>query len=367
MVSICRVNSGYTSTSDPLEGIRSGEIDSKPPVNVAVVGLGFMGTVHLNAYNRIPSSRIVALCGASRIPVNGVLKGLEGNITAPKALHFGPDVKVYRHFEELLTDPRVQLVDLCTPTALHAEQSIAALQAGKHVLCEKPVARTSAQARKIIKAAQSTAGFFMPAMCMRFWPGWSFLKKIVQEKTYGNVLAARFSRVSEAPTWSKETYAQTSQSGGALFDLHIHDTDFVQFLFGRPSAVFSTGVKRFDGSIDHVSTQYLFPNGPPVLAEGSWLLNKGFNMSYLIFCEGATLEYSLDRGENALCLSEKGQSPRIVSIAGDGYLEEIRYMIDCIQMSRQPSVVTVQEGLSALEICEAEEKSINTGQVVPVQ
>ena len=341
-------------------------VDSRPPVNVAVVGLGFMGTVHLNAYKRIPAARIVALCGASRLPVDGVLKGLDGNITASDTLHFGSEVKVYRRFNELLADPQVQLVDLCTPTPIHVEQSISALKAGKHVLCEKPLARTSAEAKEIAKVAQSCLGFLLPAMCVRFWPGWSLLKKIVQEKTYGDVLAARFSRVSETPAWSKETYNQRNQSGGALFDLHIHDTDFVQFLFGKPSAVFSTGIKRLGNSIDHVITQYLFPNGPTVAAEGSWLLNKGFNMSYLVLCEGATLDYSLERGENALRVLEKDCAPRVVPTAGDGYFEETRYMIECIQKSRRPAFVTVEEAVSALEICEAEEESINTARVVPI-
>ncbi len=75
---------------------------------------------------------------------------------------------------EVLADPEVELVDLCTPTPLHPEQSIAALKAGKYVFCEKPLARTSAAAREILKVAESSRGFLMPAMCMRFWPGWSW-------------------------------------------------------------------------------------------------------------------------------------------------------------------------------------------------
>src|SRR5262249_36287800 len=143
------------------------------------------------------------------------------------------------------------------PTPLHPEQAIASLKAGKHVVCEKPLARTSAAAVEIVKAQQNALGFLMPAMCMRFWPGWSSLKEIVEKNTYGKILAARFRRMSEMPAWSKQgTYSGGNDLGGALFDLHIHDTDFVQFLFGRPTAVFSTGVTRPSGSVDHVVTQY---------------------------------------------------------------------------------------------------------------
>ena len=213
-------------------------------VNVAVVGLGFMGVTHLRAYLEAQGARVVAVCDSVRLPVNGVLAGVAGNIKKSDDINLGPEVAVYRKLEEVLADPNVQLVDLCTPTPLHPDQAIASLTAGKNVLCEKPLARTSAQGREILKAQQASGRFLMPAMCMRFWPGWSWLKEAVEKQTYGRVYAARFRRLSETPTWSKQgTYsAAGADLGGALFDLHIHDTDFVQFLFGRPKAVFSSGV-----------------------------------------------------------------------------------------------------------------------------
>jgi predicted dehydrogenase len=334
-------------------------------VNVAVVGLGFMGTVHLRAYLQNPAARIVAVCDAVRVPVDGVLAGVSGNITSSDSMDLGKEVKVYRKLDEALADPQVEMVDLCTPTPLHPEQTIAALKAGRHVLCEKPLARTSATAREIVRAAKEAKGFLMPAMCMRFWPGWSLLKKVVDEKTYGKVLAARFSRLSETPAWSKTTYAGGGDSGGALFDLHIHDTDFVQFLFGRPASVFATGAQR-NGSIDHVVTQYHFPDGPAVSAEGSWLLAKGFNMSFTVLCERATLDYNSDRGAEALRLTEEGKAPRVLESTGDGYAEEVRYFVDCVRNGRRPDVVTAGDGVGALEICEAEEKSVRGGRVVEV-
>src|SRR5437899_2377898 len=271
------------------------------PVNVAVVGLGFMGATHLRAYLQNKSARIVAVCDAVRLPVNGVLAGVAGNVKSTGDINLGPNVKVFRKIEEVLADPEVQLVDLCTPTPLHPAQAIVALNAGKHVLCEKPLARTSAAALEIVKTAEKASGFIMPAMCMRFWPGWSWLKEAVEKETYGQVHAARFRRLSEMPGWSAQgTYTGGNDLGGALFDLHIHDTDFVQFLFGRPQRVFSTGVIHAGGSINHVTTQYLYANGPAVYAEGGWLLTKGFNMGYTLHCEGATLDFDLARGSQAM-------------------------------------------------------------------
>ena len=324
-----------------------------------------MGVVHLRAHLQTPGVKIVAVCDAVRLPVNGILAGVTGNVKKSEDINLGPDIKVYRKLEEVLADPDVQLVDLCTPTPMHADQAIAALKAGKHVFCEKPMARTSAEAHKILEAAKTAPGFLMPAMCMRFWPGWNWLKGVVEQKTYGAVRAARFRRVSEMPTWSKQgTYTAGSDLGGALFDLHIHDTDFIQFIFGRPASVYSTGSFHPNGPVDHVVTHYNYPNGPAVHAEGNWMLKKGFNMAYTLYCEHATIDYDLARGENALQLIEEGKEPRFIPLEGDGYNEEIAYVINCALNGKRPEVVTAQDGLSALEICEAEEKSIKTGLVV---
>ncbi|MDW8308287.1 MAG: Gfo/Idh/MocA family oxidoreductase, partial [Verrucomicrobiales bacterium] len=279
---------------------------SRRTVNVAVVGLGFMGVTHIRAYQQIPGARLVAVCDAVRLPVHGVLTGVSGNIAGADAIRLGPDVKAYREFDELLADPRVELVDLCVPTPLHAPQAIAALRAGKHVICEKPLARTPAIARQIVQAAKQARGFFMPAMCMRFWPGWAWLKELAERKTYGKILTARFRRVSSPPAWSRNTYFKGEISGGALLDLHIHDTDFVQFIFGRPESVYSTGLSRFSGAIDHVVTQYRVASGACVYAEGSWLLTQGFNMGYTVMFERATVDFDLARGEDALRVDEEG-------------------------------------------------------------
>jgi predicted dehydrogenase len=337
-------------------------------INVGVVGLGFMGVTHLRAYLANDSARVTAVCDAARLPVNGVLQGVRGNIkTNSDDIHLGPQVKVFRKIEELLADGEVDLVDLCTPTPVHPEQCIAALKAGKHVLCEKPLARTSAAAREVLRVAEASPGFLMPAMCLRFWPGWSWLKQVAEEKTYGRILAARFRRVSEMPGWSAQgIYGGAVDLGGALFDLHIHDTDFVNFLFGRPAAVFSSGVINSAGTIDHVVTQYVYPGGPAVHAEGNWLLTQGFNMSFTVYCQSATLDFDLGRGAGAMQVTEPGQAARAIHYDDpDGYVGEIRYMLDCIAQRRRPAIVDARAGVTALEICEAEEKSIRTGAAVP--
>jgi predicted dehydrogenase len=339
-------------------------------VNVGVVGIGFMGATHIRSYMNIPGARVAAICDAARLPVDGDLSHIAGNIGggAPLKLDM-KQVKAYSRFEELLADPNIDLIDLCVPTPQHHPCSLAALNAGKHVICEKPLARTSALCREIVEAAAKAKGFFMPAMVMRFWPGWSWLKSAIDSQAYGKLLAARFRRISSPPGWSKASYFKGDESGGALLDLHIHDTDFVQFCFGRPRSVFSVGTTRFSGAIDHVVTAYQVPGGFPVTAEGSWIMTEGFgfNMAFTVNFQNATADFDISRGADALKLCEEGQPMRTVPCeAVDGYLLELRHMIESILSGTPPRVVTAADGLSAVEICEAEEKSVKTGSIVAV-
>jgi predicted dehydrogenase len=334
-------------------------------VNVAVVGLGFMGVTHLKAYLQIKNARLAAICDAVRLPENGDFSTISGNIPGWEPLKLDmTGVRATKDLNELLADPKIDLIDLCVPTPTHPKLAALALKAGKHVVCEKPLARTAVLAREIAAAAAQSKGYFIPAMCMRFWPGWSWLKTAIAEGTYGPVKAARFRRVGEPPAWGREAYFNGAASGGALLDLHIHDTDFVQFLFGRPKAVYSQGFSHYSGAIDHVVTQYTVACGASVSAEGSWMMSDGFgfNMAYTVIFERATADYDLSRGADALKLFEQGKGARVVPPEpGDGYTGELGYMVDCIEQRRAPRKVTAADGVSAVEICEAEEESIRTG------
>ena len=123
------------------------------PVGIGVVGLGFMGVTHIKSYLQIPSARLIAVCDSVRQPVNGVLPGVAGNITGSDALKLPDGCKAYSELDALLADPDVELVDICVPTPLHHPFATAALKSGRHVLCEKPLARTSALAREMVAAA----------------------------------------------------------------------------------------------------------------------------------------------------------------------------------------------------------------------
>jgi predicted dehydrogenase len=337
-------------------------------INVAVIGLGFMGVTHLKAYQTIPGVRIAGICDAVKLPEDGVLSSVVGNVADPNPVRLDlSQVQAVKDYREILANPGIDAVDICLPTSQHVEVATAALKAGKHVVCEKPLARTSAQCREILKVVEGSQRTFMPAMCMRFWPGWSWLKDARADERYGKILAVRIRRVSGPPGWSKSTYFKGAESGGALLDLHIHDTDFVQFLFGRPRSVRSIGLSRFSGAIDYVLTQYEVADGAAVSAEGSWLMGEsfGFNMAYTVNFERATADYDLSRGPDALRIYEDGKEARTEPIAGsDGYVRELTHFVESAAAGRPTTIVTAADATSAVEICEAEEKSVLTGAVV---
>ena len=163
-----------------------------------------MGVTHIKAYRKLADVKVAAICDAVRLPEDGDFSKISGNVgdTDPLKLDM-TQVKAYKDLNDLLANPEIDLVDLCVPTLAHPKLAVLSLQAGKHVVCEKPLARTSAQARQIVEAAAIAKGFFMPAMCIRFWPEYALVKEAITQQTYGKVQAARFRRVSSPPAWGR--------------------------------------------------------------------------------------------------------------------------------------------------------------------
>lgn len=337
-------------------------------VRIGIVGTGFMAVAHLRALRQVPGARVAALCNPSGRNLDGDFSKVFGNVGATDPVRLDMrDVKAHRDFAALLSDESIDAVDITTPTHLHHEQALAALRAGKHVLVEKPMARTSAQARELVAEAAKVGRVLMPAMCLRFWPEWNWVKSAIADHRFGRVLSARFRRVAEPPAWGQSNFLDGTKSGGALLDLHIHDADFVQFCFGRPTGVLAAGHTKVSGCIDHVLAQYRVACGAVVHAEGSWAMAPGFgfNMAYTVNFEQATVDYDLSRGAEALKLFEPGQAPSVLKLdEPDGYVGQLRHWIECIQTGRAPSVVTAADGLAAIELCEAELRSIETGAAV---
>jgi len=335
-------------------------------IKVGIIGMGMMGRTHYEQYQKLPNVTVVAICDADPVRAAGNLAGTAGNVLAGGITQIAmTDLQAFSDYRQLIGLRDLDLVDICAPTPTHVEIAVAALKKGRHVLCEKPLARTVSAARRVVRAAAGSSGYLMPAMVMRFWPQWAWLKGAVADRRYGAVKGAIFRRLATMP---RGWYADGTISGGALMDVHIHDTDFVQYLFGRPAAVYCRGYAKTSGQLDHLVTHYVFegPEAPPlVVAEGGWCLADGFGfqMRYTVNFETATADFDLARATPLLVFRE-GRQEVIDCGPEDGYIGELRYFTECIAAHSPPTVVTAAAALQAMEILHAEQKSATTGKPV---
>ncbi len=342
--------------------------NSEAPLNVAVAGLGFMGGTHVAAYRRMPrKARLVALCDPRRERM--------------KALDPEGRLARYASLEALLKDPSVEVVDLCLPTHLHAWGARLALQSGRHVVCEKPLARAARQAEGLARLAARSRGRLMTAQVVRFWPEYRALERIARERSLGRLKTLSLTRLSPRPDWSwKNWLHQPAKSGGALLDLHVHDVDFALHLLGTPESLVAQGRVGPEGGIDHVWAQYRYPGGIRVGLEGGWGFPAGFpfRMAFVAAFTGGSLEYCSARLPRLTAFPAGGKPfhpplPRSPSASGPsggnlsslgGYFLELEHFMDSLRGAAPAGGVTPGSAALAVRLVELEERSIRTGRAV---
>ena len=335
-------------------------------VRIGVLGLGTMGYTHLDAYGKLEDADIVAVCDIDEDVLSGKNK-TEGNIDGQAAGIIdlqAPELKKFTDGMAMINDPDIDIIDICLPTPEHVRYAVASLNAGKHTFMEKPLARSVADTQQIVDAAKAAKGLNMCALCMRFWPQWSWLKDKVENKTFGKVLGATFKRVASHP--GRGFYLSGQASGGAALDLHIHDTDFVKYLFGMPKAVVSHGYSKETNAVDHITTQYVYDDVPLVSAEGGWAMTDGFGfkMLYTVNFENATAVFDISKSDS-LILSEVGKKPVAVKCEAEmGYYHELNYFLTCVKNNTMPSHASFADAAESVKIVLAEVQSVRTGQPV---
>lgn len=327
-----------------------------PGIRVGIIGLGFMGRTHWAAYQAAArAGHACAIVAAADAMIEKIGAPAGGNMnTGAAALDF-TGIDKHQHPADLLARTDVDLVSICTPTDTHVELALAALKAGKHVLLEKPVALDPADVRRIDAAAKAAGRLCMPAMVMRFWPGWTWLRDRINDGSLGKLKSLYLERLGSRPAWNPGFYADDRKSGGALVDLHIHDADFVLWCLGKPASVSSTG------SLEQVTTSYRYSDNPrlapgaTVLATGGWGQNSsfGFRMRYLANFEHATAEFDLARGEKPVNISDAHGTRAVELPAVGGYDAEVRHVLDAIA-GRTPLAATLEDAALVAELLMAE-------------
>lgn len=229
----------------------------------------------------------------------------------------------------LLADPALDAVDICLPTPLHAPTAIAVLAAGKHVLCEKPLALSTADCARVLAAASDGSRTFMVAHVLRFFPAYRHLLGLVRGGAFGPVQRAVFARMSGLPGWAA-WLANPIESGGAILDLLVHDFDQVLTLFGPPARIQAAHIESAN-----TVRAVLTCNGVPIVVEGGWFRDaRPFGMSFDVQFAHARLVYR----DEQLTLHRGGAPDEAITLAArDPYREQLRYFIHCCTTHHAPA------------------------------
>lgn len=357
-------------------------------VRVGIVGMGFMGWAHFAGATKISDEgkivgsklkggSVTTVCSRSLEKLIGDWTSIQGNF-GPR----GPNVDLtrinaYDNFEEMLTDPRIELIDICLPNDCHEQTVIAALEAGKHVLVEKPICIDSRGADRMVAVSKKTGRMLMVAQVLPFFPEFKYAAEVIASGKYGRLRAAHFRRVISPPKWSS-AMSDFRKIGGWGIDLHIHDNHFISLVCGAPSQVFSRGILE-EGFVNHVHTQYVYDDSSVVVsAVSGGIAAEGFAFGhgFEIFLERATLMYNAGTVGGVWCpdrpltVIEQGKTRQPKLRGGvewcSAFTAELQAAVDAVRSGVVPPPLSGELARDALKLCHAEAKSIATGKPVKV-
>jgi predicted dehydrogenase len=284
------------------------------------------------------------------VKLTGDLSSVGGNLeTVSGNLDFS-SVRKYHHFEAVLADSDIDVVDICLPSDQHFGTAQAALRAGKHVLVEKPLALAGNEADQLVAEARKAKVILMAGQVLRFIPEYRELAEILKSGRLGPVHTSFFRRRCGAPAWSR-WQTDLARSGGAVMDLLIHDIDFCLHLFGKPRFISAVGHVDLSRGIDWLEARLTFENTGPVILTGGWHHPKSypFQMEFTVVSTGGTLEFRSGNGPMML-FDSSGSSEPVETASKDIFVEELKYFAECVRGRRQPSLCPPEESAMAVKV-----------------
>ncbi|RRD94185.1 gfo/Idh/MocA family oxidoreductase [Clostridiales bacterium COT073_COT-073] len=334
-------------------------------IKVAIIGAGFMGGVHANAYSQMDSGKVkvMAIC--------------DKNQEAGEKFAQTYGCRYFNDFDAMINEIEIDLVDICLPTFLHEEYVIRAAQNKKNIFCEKPVTLDTAKLERMMAEVEKNDVMMMVGQVLRFWPEYVKAKELIEKKDLGEINYVFAARLSEHPKWS-EWYCRPENSGGGVLDLHLHDIDFLCWLFGEVKSVYATGKQNKIGSWNFVSTILEFVNGVSATIQGVMEMTDGypFTMDLKIAGTKKTYEYVMKAGNNLeeigkskrdAYLYENGIAHKLQIEEKDAYQLELEHFIDCLIQEKNSEIISMAEVRNVLYTIEAIKKSLETGCKVKVE
>ncbi|MET3696928.1 predicted dehydrogenase [Bacillus oleivorans] len=329
---------------------------------IGLVGLGFIGKTHFEAYRQIKNAYVAAIC--TRSPVtHEEIRGFDGAFVSD--------------YDDLLRNQDIDIIDICLPTFLHEEYIIKAARAGKHIICEKPLTLTVESANQIMEEVHQNGVKLFVGHVLRFWPEYQVIKSYSKTDKLKDIHIVHAKRLGQVPKWS-DWFLHPEKSGGALFDLHIHDIDFVSYLLGEAESVYAVGNKNKFGAWDHVMTTLSFKNKSKAFVEASQAMPTGypFTMSFRAQAGHRTVDFQVAAGENIENIGDShhqfmyysnGHKSSIDIDQCDAFQNELSYFVNCIEHNQENRVVPLEDVLYTLRLLKAIEESLETSREVRVK
>jgi predicted dehydrogenase len=334
-------------------------------VNVGVIGLG-MGSAHLKCYEACPQAKVVALCDVDEAKLNSILKDR-------------PGVEGFTDYRKMLKMKELHAVSVALPNYLHAPVTIAALQAGKHVLCEKPMAMNAREAQQMKRAAERAHRILMMHFNMRFFAPAATLKPIIEAGTLGDIyhVTTTYLRRDGYPKPGGWFGQKDKSGGGPLIDLGVHRIDFAMWLIGYPRPVAALGavynmmarekLKGLDFDCEDFSAAMIrFANGCTMYVAASWdgYPQPGRGLTMEIFgTKGAIYEKA---NELVLCKKENGIPVACTLEQRQPKETAQQHFVDCIIRRKKPGP-SADNGVTVMKILDAIYESARTGTEVLIR
>ncbi|MBM3998656.1 MAG: Gfo/Idh/MocA family oxidoreductase [Planctomycetes bacterium] len=321
-------------------------------VGIGVVGCGFVGRgAHIPSIGAIAGAKLVAIADADA-------KRRE------KAASKHQVDSAYDDYQKLVNDPRVDAVIVALPTPLHVPASIAALEAGKHVICEMPLAPSLDEADRLLEAAGKASGFLMPSLTFRFTSNYVKTRRMIAEGAIGTptgVLYREFIPATDlAGQWPAGGWMwQVDKSGGPLFTLSVWSIDLIRWLFNTEitsvaPAVKYTPLAKTGGTLGYDAYVTLrLANGMVACLQYSGSVNHASAKSNLEVIGDSTCMISAEDNDRVILFGEspektiwnvKEQGPKMW-----GHQQQNEYFVRCVQEGRAPEV-RPEDGRRAMEI-----------------
>ncbi|RKN80430.1 Gfo/Idh/MocA family protein [Paenibacillus ginsengarvi] len=323
-------------------------------MKVAIVGCGGLGNVHAGAYSKIPGVTIVGVCD------------IDANHLSKMAQRTG--AKAYESFDEMLEQSGCEVVSVTLPSHLHKPFSIKAAQAGKHVICEKPIALNLEDAAEMIRVCEENGVRLFIGHVVRFFPEYVQMKNKIAQGALGRIGVAHLKRIGGHPGERRPWFKDEEKSGGVVLDLMVHDLDFLRWSLGEVRSVY--GLRKLEGNVDYAAATLVFESGAVANVEAHW----GYQGPFTTAAEIAGSE-GLIRSDSSKSVSlqirkaaaDNAKGPFVEVPQSPGFHSpfelEIKHYIECIVENKQP-IVTAQDAYKALEIGLAALESARTGKAV---